>query len=389
MDKRIYLLTTIAFVVGMAELIVGGILDIVADDLQITVASAGLLITIFALVFGLSAPILLYVFARVERKKLTIIALIIFFIGNLLVVVSPTFSILIVARVISAASGSLAVVLCINLASNIVEPAFRGRAIGLVVMGISGSLVLGLPIGVMLGNMFNWRAPFILITGLTFLLIISVFYFMERVAPKKAISLQQQLITLKNNRLLFAHLTTFFFLAGHFVLYGYLTPFVKELMLFEGVAISILYLIYGIAAVTGGGLGGVAADRFGIKPTILTVVAILAFCLFIIPFTVKHLVLFWIIIILWGVMGWAITPPIQTHLMRISPETSDIQQSLNNASLHLGIAFGTFVGSLVITHASINWNAWVGVAFIGIAFVTALITLRGKIEDSYPEAQSS
>lgn len=301
MDKRIYLLTTIAFIVGMAELIVGGILDVVAEDLQITVGTAGLLITVFAFVFGLSAPVLLLIYSKVERKRLTIIALIIFLLGNILAVFSPTFTILIIARVISAASGSLAVVLCINLASNIVEPAFRGRAIGLVIMGTSGSLVLGLPIGVILGNMFDWRAPFILISGLTFLLIISVFYFMERVAPKKPIALKQQFQTLKNNRLLFAHLTTFFFLAGHFVLYGYLTPYVKELMSFEGITISVLYLIYGIAAVIGGGLGGVAADRFGIKQTVLTVIVILAVCLFVIPFAVKQQLIFWLIILLWEV----------------------------------------------------------------------------------------
>lgn len=387
MDKRIYLLTTIAFIVGMAELIVGGILDIVAEDLQITVGTAGLLITVFAFVFGLSAPVLLLIYAKVERKRLTIIALIIFLLGNILAVFSPTFTVLIIARVISAASGSLAVVLCINLASNIVEPAFRGRAIGLVIMGTSGSLVLGLPIGVILGNMFTWRAPFILISALTFFLIISVFYFMERVAPKKAITFKQQFTTLKSHRLLFAHLTTFFFLAGHFVLYGYLTPFVKEMMSFEGLAISGLYLIYGIAAVMGGGLGGVAADRFGTKRTILTVIIILAFCLFVIPFTVKHLLLFWLVILLWGVMSWAITPPIQTHLLRISPETSDIQQSLNNASLHLGIAFGTLIGSFVITNVTISWNPWVGAAFIGISFITGLITLRGKVENLYREAQ--
>src|SRR5699024_2840446 len=97
---------------------------------------------------------------------------------------------------------------------NIVEPAYRGRAIGLVVMGVSGSLVLGLPIGVMLGNMFGWRAPFVLISILTILLIIAVPIFMEKVAPKQPIPIRKQIATLKNAKISLAHATTFFFLAG-------------------------------------------------------------------------------------------------------------------------------------------------------------------------------
>src|SRR5690625_2022224 len=259
MDKRVYMLTAVAFVVGMAELIVGGILDIVADDLGIQVSSAGLLITVFAFVFAISAPILLIIFSKMERAQLTFFALIIFFIGNVVAVFSPNFTVLLIARIISAASGSLAVVLYINLASRIVEPAYRGRAIGLVVMGTSGSLVLGLPIGVLLGNIFNWRTPFILISILTIILLIGVKLFIGKVAPKPAISLRKQIETLKNYRVAFAHLTTFFFLAGHFTLYGYLTPYTKVTMQFDGLTISFLYFIYGFDAVSGVGLVGLSS----------------------------------------------------------------------------------------------------------------------------------
>lgn len=378
-DKRVYMLTIIAFVVGMAELIIGGILDLVAIDLGISISNAGLLISVFAVVFAISAPIFLIIFAKVERTRLAFIALIFFLIGNIIAIFSPTFMMLIVARIISAASGSLVVVLCINLASNIVEPAFRGRAIGLVVMGVSGSLVLGLPIGVTLGNMFTWRAPFILIATLTVCLMIAMPVFLRKVPPKKAIPLRKQIATLKNYKISLAHLTTFFFLAGHFTLYGYLTPFTKTMLGFSGTTISILYFVYGIAAVSGGGLGGIAADRFGIRQTILIVISLLAFCLLIIPFTVNIVVLFWIILVFWGMMSWAITPPIQSHLILLSPETSDIQQSLNNASLHLGIAFGTFIGSIIVHFGSIEMNAHVGVIFIVIAFITAMISTRREI----------
>lgn len=375
-DKRVYMLTIIAFVVGMAELIIGGILDLVATDLGISISHAGLLISVFSVVFAFAAPVLLVTFTKVERTRLTNVALFFFLIGNIIAVFSPTYAVLIISRIISAASGSLVVVLCINLASNIVEPAYRGRAIGLVVMGISGSLVLGLPIGVILGNMFTWRTPFIVIVFLTVLLMILVPIFMEKVAPKHAIPIRKQLKTLANHKISFTHLTTFFFIAGHYTFYGYLTPYTKTMFGFDGTTISLLYFVFGIAAVSGGGLAGLSADRLGIRKTVLTAIILLASCLFIIPFTIDSVSFFWIVLVIWGVMSWGITPPMQSHLMQLTPETSDIQQSLNNAALHLGIAFGTVAGSLVVQFNSIEHITYFGIIFVMLAFVTAIVSTR-------------
>src|SRR5690625_489562 len=300
MDKRIYLLTMISFVVDIAELIMCGILDLIADYLQITICQAGLFISMFSLVFAISAPILLIVYKKVERKKLTVIGLVIFFIGNIVAIFSETFTMLMVSRVISAASGSLVVVLCINLASRMVEKAYRGRAIGLVVVGTSASLVLGLPIGVFLGQLFQWRTPFIFIAILTVVLIPAVLIFMEKIHPRRVIPLKQQIATLKNNKLLFAHLTTFFFLAGHFTLYGYLAPYSKMMFQFGGTTISVLYLVYGLAAVSGGGIAGFASDRIGLKKVVYATVISLAVILFLIPFTTA-VNLFWVVLVIWGV----------------------------------------------------------------------------------------
>lgn len=374
MNRKVYMLMMIAFVVGMSELIVGGILDLIARDLQVKISTAGLLITVFAFVFAISSPILLVTFSKVERTKLISGALLVFLIGSIMAVFSKSFSFLLFSRMISAASGSIATVLSINLASRIVEPAFRGRAIGLVVMGISGSLVLGLPIGVFLGHSINWRAPFILTAFLTVLLLIGVRMTLEKVPATQVVTLKEQLITLKNNRILLAHATTFFFLAGHFTFYGYLTPYAKNVLQFDGMTISILYLLYGIAAVSGGGLSGIASDHFGNRNVLLISITVLAFSLLLIPYTTEALPFFWILLLVWGVVSWAITPPIQSHLFSIAPETSDIQQSLNNAALQLGIAFGTLFGSFIIELRSIKDTAHFGLIFVVLSLISAILT---------------
>src|SRR5699024_8899924 len=154
MNKRVYLLMVVSFIVGMVELIIGGILDLIAQDLHVSLGQAGMLITIFSLTFAISGPILLVLTAGYERKRLTMVFVLIF---------SPTYSVLFISRIISALSGALLVILCLIIAPSIVEPKYRGRAIGIVSMGVSGSIVLGLPIGLFLGDAFSWRAPFVLI----------------------------------------------------------------------------------------------------------------------------------------------------------------------------------------------------------------------------------
>lgn len=380
MDKRVYLLTTIAFVVGMVELIIGGILDLVALDLGVSVGSAGLLITVFAIVFGISGPVLLYLTGHADRKRVTLVALLVFIAGNLVAVFSTTYLVLLLARIISAASGALLTVLSLTLAAHISEPAYRGRAIGLVVMGISGSIVLGLPIGVSMGHAYGWRSPFLLVMVLALLLMVGVAVFFGKMSTEMPAPLKKQLDALRGRRVLFAHLTTFFFLAGHFALYGYLTPFVISTMGFGGAVITLVYFVYGAAAVTGGGVAGTLSDKFGARSTLLSSTALLIVCLLLIPHTTQVPVVFWVILVVWGVLSWAITPPIQSHLVQLSPETSEIQQSLNNSVLHLGIALGTLVGSVVIDRFSVEQNAYTGAFFVVIALGAAMVTLQRKRE---------
>ncbi|TKD69958.1 MFS transporter [Pseudalkalibacillus hwajinpoensis] len=375
MNKRVYLLTIVSFVVGMVELIIGGILDLVAEDLEISLGKTGLLISVFSIVFALMGPILLSTTARIERKKLTLLSLVVFLFGNIVAVFSTSFNILMLARIISAASGSLLVVLCVTMASNIVKTEYRARAIGVVFMGISASLVFGVPIGLMLGNTFGWRAPFVLIIVLTLLSMAGVYFFMERIQPKPAIPIKKQLQTLKDNRIFTAQLTSFLFLTGHLALYGYLTPFLKSTLGLDGNWVSIVYLIFGFAAVAGGGLGGIASDRFGTRPTILISIVLFGVSMFVIPYTTFSFPLFIIVMVIWSMISWGITPAQQSYLIELAPETSDIQQSLNNSALHLGIALGSSVGAFVIDRGTVEMNATVGGMFIVLALATAVFSM--------------
>ncbi len=376
MDKRVYFLMVVSFIVGMVEFIIGGILDLVADDLNISISQAGFLITIFALTFAISGPLLLIATAKIERKRLTVIALVVFLIGNIVTIITDIYAVVFAGRILSAASGALLTVLCLILAPRIVKMQYRARAIGLVSMGISASIVLGVPIGLVFGNAFGWRAPFVFISILAILAIIGVYFFMERVESNVSMTLKEQLASLKGRKIIFAHLIAFLFLAGHSTLYAYLTPFLKTLLHIDGNWISIVYFIFGIAAVSGGGLGGILADQLGTKRTLLIVISTFALAMFIIPYTTFAIPVFLVVMVIWGMMSWANTPALQSYLIETAPETASIQQSLSNSALHFGIAFGSFIGGIVIDHTSVAYNSTVGGILVLLSLICAIISFR-------------
>lgn len=376
MDKRVYFLMVVSFIVGMVELIIGGILDLIADDLNVTAGQVGLLITVFSFIFAIFSPLLLVMTAGVERKKLTLISLFVFLLGNIVTVFSPTYAVLLIGRIISALSGALLIILCLVMAPTIVEPKYRGRAIGIVSMGVSGSLVLGIPIGLVLGNAFGWRAPFVLITGLTILSIAGVYFLMGRVEPKPPRPLRVLFTALMDSKIFTAQLATFLFMSGHYILYAYLTPFVKTTMGLDGTWMSVIYFVFGVAAVSGGGIGGTFSDMFGPKQTIIGCMIIFAVTLFIIPYTTFSVPLFLAILVIWGIMSWVLSPGMQSYLIEASPETADIQQSLNNSALHFGIAFGSLIGSFIIDQSTVEMNASFGGFFVIIALVTFFYSMN-------------
>lgn len=377
-NKRVYLLAIVSFIIGMVELIIGGLLDLVASDLHISIGQAGFLMTAFSLSFAIGGPILLTATQKFDRKQLTLISLIVFLLGNIIAVFSLNYSILMVGRIISAASGSLLIAMCLTMVPNLVDEKYRARAIAVVLMGVSGSLVLGVPIGLMLGNIFGWRAPFVMISILTVVAIVGIYFFLGKVPTKPPVPIRAQLRTLKNRKILFAQLTSIIFLTGHFIFYGYLTLFLKIEMSLDGTWVSIVYLVFGVAAVAGGGIGGFLADRFGTKTTILSVVGLFGISMFLMPFTAFSLPLFLIMLAIYGMLSWAVSPAMQSYLIDLSPEASDIQQTLNNSSVHIGIALGSLAGGFVIEQGSVDLSPIAGGVFIILSLGTAFLSMAKK-----------
>ncbi|MBG9785969.1 MFS transporter [Shouchella lehensis] len=378
MDKRIYLLTTLTFIVGLVELIIGGILPFIAADLDISLGQAGLLISAFSLSFAIAGPVLLSLTAKMERKKLIMIVLVLFLFSNGIAVVSNSLLVLLISRILSASGAALLVSLCLTIASQISLEAYRSRAIGTVLMGVSASLVLGVPLGLFLGNEWGWRAPFVFIVAVTFILMVLIQFTLNSIKPKPYVPLSTQLRALRKPTILLVHSVSILFFIGHLTLYAFLTPFLQSTLHVSGNALSFLYLLFGIAAICGSWFGGYASDRFGNRQTMVVALAFFAFVLFIVPLVSTNGLLLIPLLMLWNFLSWTITPAIQGHLVASAPKTSDIQQSINNSATHVGMAIGSVVGGLTIDVYTVDFNAPVGGFFAVIGLIVAIIAVKIK-----------
>jgi DHA1 family purine base/nucleoside efflux pump-like MFS transporter len=371
----IFILAFATFVAGTVELVIAGILNMIATDLEVSVGKVGQLVSIFSLVFAFGAPILIGLTSRVERRKLLLIAMITFLLGNILSIISPNYTTLLIARIILAASCSIVVVVSVTIAAKTVAAELRGRAIGIIFMGLSASLVIGVPLGTIIGEHWGWRMTFVLVSVLSIVSIIAIMKFLPKVPAQPTIPLLKQLATLRSKRIASIQLISVLELTGHFTVYTYFTPFLQATMGLSTNMISMVLLVFGVAGIAGGWIGGWASDKFGGVRAILVFLVLFATSLFLLPYATGSILSLLIVVILYGVMVWALSPAVQSYLAKSDPDSADIQLGLNTSFLHLGVALGSGLGGFLVDHYPVTTNTWIAGIMVVLALISAVYSV--------------
>jgi predicted MFS family arabinose efflux permease len=380
MAMSVVWLAVAAFAIGTEAFVIAGLLPVIASDLQISMAATGQLVTAYALTYAVGSPILAVTFNNLDRRTVMTLALCCFIAGNLLAVVAASFAMLLVSRMLMALGAGLCMPTALAVAVAIASPERRGRAIALVISGLTVATVLGVPLGTWIGNHYGWRATFILVAGLGAVALAGLLFGLPRGLPRNTATLAQRLAVARRSAVLHALSITAFWAMGGFTVFTYLAIPLRGLGL-SPTEISLALLIFGVAAAIGNMLGGTLADRIGPVPTATLGLVTMMMALTLQSITLKFAPpeyarpVFLSLIFLWGIGGWTFYPGQVANLVQIEPHASMIALSLNASAMYLGFAMGGALGGIVLTALLPSDLGWIGGSSLAAAL--ALVLLRG------------
>jgi len=380
---KVWLLALTVFLVGIDENICTGILPAISSGLNVSMASAGQLTTVFSAVFALWAFTMAAWLSRHSRRRALIVALVVFTLSNLAATFAPGYATLFAARVAMGASCATIVLLCSRLATEITPPDYHGRAVGIIFMGISASLVLGVPLGMTLEHWAGWRAVFAAIALASAPLVFVLWRALPSTTPPAALTLRAYVRALAQPRRLAAQGVTIAMLGGHFTLFAYLVPYLQSLLAPSPDTMSLLFLAFGVAGVAGAWLGGWAADRAGPVASLLGCPSLFLVAMASVPLAammyrgdIWQVAVFLVAMMIWGALSWSISPVVQNFLIRTAPQDAEANVGVNVAAMHVGVALGAGAGGALVDANALGLTPWVGCGLVALSVVCAWMATR-------------
>ncbi len=381
LPAALWALTISAFGIGTTEFVIVGLLPAVAVDLGTSISSAGLLVSLYAVGVAIGAPVLTALTSKIARKKLLIGIMLLFIIGNALATIAPTFTLLILARVLTGFAHGVFFSIGATIAASLVPEDKRASAISIMFAGLTVAIVTGVPLGTYIGQNFGWRATFV---GVAILGIIgavaSYFLVPASIKTSKPLRIVDQLKVLKNPSVLLVLAITALGYGGTFVTFTYLAPLLENVTGFSANMTSILLLIYGIAIAIGNVIGGKVFNK---KPgkALMVMFALQAVVLFILYFTASSQIWSVVTLFFMGILAFANVPALQLYVVKMSekylPGTEDVASALNIAAFNVGIAIGAYVGGLIVESTfGVGATPWVGSILVVVGFVLTLILFK-------------
>lgn len=357
-----------AFAIGTTEFISVGLLPMIAADLGISVTTAGLTVSLYALGVMVGAPVLTSVTSNMPRKSLLLWIMVVFIIGNLIAATASTVTVLLAARVVSALAHGVFMAIGATIAADLVPENKRASAIAMMFTGLTVATVTGVPFGTFLGQQFGWRFAFMAIVVIGIIAFIGNSLLVPSDLKKGArTTFRDQAKLVTNGRLLLVFAITALGYGGTFVVFTYLSPLLQEVTGFKAGTVTLILLGYGIAIAAGNTIGGKLANRnpikalfymFLIQAIILLVLAVTA------PFKVAGL----ITILLMGLFAFMNVPGLQVYAVTLAeryvPSAVDTASAINIAAFNAGIAIGAVLGGLVTDSFGLIHTTWVGAIMV-------------------------
>ncbi|BEO83951.1 MFS transporter [Serratia marcescens] len=383
MPLALLALTISAFAIGTTEFVIVGLIPTIAEQLGVTVPSAGLLVTIYALGVAIGAPVLTALTSRIPRKLLLVGLMVLFTLGNLLAWQSPSYESLVVARLLTGLAHGVFFSIGSTIATSLVAKEKAASAIAIMFGGLTVALVTGVPLGTFIGQQFGWRETFLAVSLIgAVATLASVILVPSNIKNQGSAGVREQLKVLTHPRLLLIYVITALGYGGVFTTFTFLAPMMQELAGFSAPTVSWILLAYGVAVAVGNIWGGKLADRHGAVRALSFIFAALAVLLLVFQFTASHSIAALLTVIVMGVFAFGNVPGLQVYVVQkaaqYTPNAVDVASGLNIAAFNIGIALGSVIGGQTVASLGLAQTPWIGALIVVVALL--LVSFSGRLD---------
>jgi predicted MFS family arabinose efflux permease len=357
-----------AFAIGTTEFISVGLLPLISQDLHVSITTAGLTVSLYALGVTFGAPILTTLTSSIPRRTLLLWIMVTFILGNGIAAGATSVGMLLVGRVVAAFAHGVFMSIGSTIAADLVSEDRRASAISMMFSGLTVATVTGVPLGTFAGQQLGWRWAFVLIvvTGII-ALIANAILIPSNLRKGTRTSFRDQFKLVTNVPLLLMFIITALGYGGTFVVFTYLSPLLQDITGFTAGSVTVILLVYGLAIAAGNVIGGKAANR---KPIVaLFYMFILqAIVLFVLTFTAPFKIAGLITIILMGLFAFMNVPGLQLYVVMLAeryvPSAVDVASALNIAAFNAGIAMGAYFGGVITDSIGLRHTPWIGALMV-------------------------
>lgn len=383
MPLALLALTISAFAIGTTEFVIVGLVPTIAEQLSISLPSAGLLVSIYALGVAVGAPVLTALTGKLPRKQLLIGLMVLFTAGNLLAWLSPNYETLVVARLLTGLAHGVFFSIGSTIATSLVAKEKAASAIAIMFGGLTVALVTGVPLGTFIGQHFGWRETFLAVSAIGIIALIASVILIPNNIPTRAVaSVKEQIKVLTQPRLLIIYAITALGYGGVFTAFTFLAPMMQDLAGYSPSAVSWILLGYGVSVAIGNIWGGRLADRHGAVPALKFIFAALAALLLVFQFTATSHIAALLTVLVMGVFAFGNVPGLQVYIVQkaeeYTPNAVDVASGLNIAAFNVGIALGSIIGGQTVQCIGLAQTPWIGAVIVVGALL--LIGLSGHLD---------
>ena len=356
-----------AFAFGTTEFVIAGVLPEVADGLQVTIPTAGYLVSGYAIGIAVGGPLLTLATARLSRKMLLIGLAVAFTIGQAACAIAPDFASMLLTRVAVAVAHGAYFGVAMVVAVGLVRPEQRGMAVALILAGLTVSGIIGVPAGTAIGNVWGWRSTFWAMFGLGLVATIAMIVLLPRTsaAPTVAAGFRSEVRVLGRQQVWTSLILMLMLMIGQFVPYTYIAPLLQEVTGLDAGLVPWVLLLNGIGATLGVFIGGKLADR-RLMPSLITMLALQAVVLAVMYAVSPYPLPMVAAITVWGGLNFAIGTPIQTRILGWTADAPNLASSLIPSGFNIGIALAAFIGATML-------NAGYGYRSLPLLGIAAMI----------------